>query len=308
MQITKTVFFIVAGFCLLLCNSCKNKNPTLFESLLSSKTNITFTNKLEKHKMFNILYYLYYYNGGGVATGDINKDGLPDIYFTANKKGGNKLYLNKGNFTFEDITEEAGVAGKADWSTGVTMADINADGFLDIYVSTVSGKYDLKGYNELYINNGNNTFSEKAEQYGLNTSCLTTQSAFFDYDRDGDLDLIVVRQNSPAALLRNDSQLGHGLRVAVVGRTSNRSGFNVKVNVTCGDEQLRGEFAGGTSFAAAHERLLCFGLGEMDARCLIEVHWPSGVVDKISIDHPDRLVTVVEGLGQLGHQRVAEES
>ncbi|HLG38186.1 MAG TPA: VCBS repeat-containing protein, partial [Chitinophagaceae bacterium] len=105
----------------------------------SSKTNITFTNKLEKKELFNILYYLYYYNGGGVGTGDINNDGLPDIYFAANSKGNNKLYLNKGNFEFEDITEKAKVAGTADWCTGVTMADINSDGFLDIYVSTISG-------------------------------------------------------------------------------------------------------------------------------------------------------------------------
>jgi enediyne biosynthesis protein E4 len=178
----------------LVFTSCKNKS-TLFTSLPSSQTNITFTNMLEKHKLFSILYYLYYYNGAGVATGDINNDGLTDIYFTANNKGGNKLYLNKGKFEFEDITDKAGVAGISDWATGATMADVNGDGLLDIYVSTVSGKYDLKGHNELYINNGNNTFSEKSEQYGLNTSCFTTQSAFFDYDHDGDLDCYILNQS-----------------------------------------------------------------------------------------------------------------
>src|SRR4029079_6063813 len=116
-----------------LFSSCHRSNP-LFESLSSSKTNITFSNTPEKKSLFSILYYLYYYNGGGVATGDINNDGLPDIYFTANSKGNNKLYLNKGNFEFEDITEKAGVFGKSDWCTGVTMADVNGDGFLDIYV------------------------------------------------------------------------------------------------------------------------------------------------------------------------------
>ncbi|MEJ7681098.1 MAG: VCBS repeat-containing protein [Segetibacter sp.] len=109
-----------------------------------------------------MLYYLYYYNGGGVATGDINNDGLPDIYFTANSNGNNKLYLNKGDFKFEDITDKAGVTGTADWCSGVTMADVNGDGFLDIYVCAVSNAYGLKGRNQLYINNGI-TPSQKGE-------------------------------------------------------------------------------------------------------------------------------------------------
>ena len=131
-----------------VCISC-HRSDTLFTSFPSSKTNVQFTNTLEQKKLFSILYYLYYYNGGGVATGDINNDGLPDIYFTANSKGHNKLYLNKGNFEFEDITDKAGVAGTADWCTGVTMADVNGDGFLDIYVSAVSNRYGLTGHNEL---------------------------------------------------------------------------------------------------------------------------------------------------------------
>ena len=187
---------IVFGLIIFFLNSCK-KNKSNFEMLSATQTNISFTNKLEKHKLFNILYYLYYYNGGGVATGDINNDGLVDIYFTANNKGGNKLYLNKGNFVFEDITAAANVQGIADWCTGVTMADVNADGFLDMYVSTISNKYGLKGHNLLYINNGktaNNaiSFSEKSAEYGLNTATFTTQSAFFDYDRDGDLDMYLL--------------------------------------------------------------------------------------------------------------------
>jgi enediyne biosynthesis protein E4 len=174
--------------------SCRNKKPQ-FESLPASKTNISFTNKLEKRKLLNILYYLYYYNGGGVAIGDINNDGLQDIYFTANNTGGNKLYLNKGNFEFEDITDKAKVVGTADWCTGVTMADVNNDGYQDIYVSAVSGKYGLKGHNELFINNKNNTFTESAAAYGLNTSCFTTQTTFFDYDHDGDLDCYLLNQS-----------------------------------------------------------------------------------------------------------------
>ncbi len=178
----------------LLMNSCKNED-FLFTELPSSISNIDFVNTPAEKPLLNILYYLYYYNGGGVATGDINNDGLTDIFFTANSKGNNKLYLNKGNFEFEDITDKAGVKGQADWCTGVTMADINGDGFLDIYVSTVSERYGLKGQNELYINNKDNTFSESAGQYGLNTSSATTQTAFFDYDRDGDLDCFILNQS-----------------------------------------------------------------------------------------------------------------
>lgn len=187
---------ILLMFIFLLCliYSCKSPGQK-FVSLPSTETNVTFVNKLEKHPLFSILYYLYYYNGGGVATGDINNDGMPDIYFTANNKGGNKLYLNRGNFQFEDITAKAGVAGTSDWCTGVTMADVNGDGLLDIYVSAVSNKYGLKGRNELFINKGNEVFSESAEEYGLAISCFTTQTAFFDYDRDGDLDCYILNQS-----------------------------------------------------------------------------------------------------------------
>lgn len=180
----------------ILLSSCQLFNGnSLFTSVPSSTTNIEFENTLKEKKGLSILYYLYFYNGGGVATGDINNDGLVDVYFTANSKGGNKLYLNKGNFKFEDITENAGVKGVSDWASGVTMADVNGDGFLDIYVSTVSNRYGLTGHNELYINNKNNTFSEQSAQYGLNLSCFTTQSAFFDYDHDGDLDCYILNQS-----------------------------------------------------------------------------------------------------------------
>jgi hypothetical protein len=187
-------FFLAIIASLLFYTSCKSKK-TLFTQVPSSESHISFSNNLENKQRLNILYYLYYYNGGGVAVGDINNDGLEDIYFAANSKGNNKLYLNKGNLEFEDITEKASVAGTADWCTGVTMADVNNDGYLDIYVSTVSSRYGLTGHNELFINNKDNTFTESSEKYGLNTSCFTTQSAFFDYDHDGDLDCYMLNQS-----------------------------------------------------------------------------------------------------------------
>jgi hypothetical protein len=141
--------------------------------------------------------YRNFYNGGGVAIGDINNDGLPDVFFTANMKP-NKLYLNKGNFEFEDITDKAGIVKKGKWSTGVSMADVNGDGLTDIYVCN-SG--DIKGdnrQNELYINNGDLTFSEKAHEYGLDERGLSTHAAFFDYDHDDDLDMFLLNNSFKA--------------------------------------------------------------------------------------------------------------
>lgn len=193
MPLKRLHLFFLLTF-LLFFISC-HRADELFTSLPSSKTNIQFANNLEKKPLFGILYYLYYYNGGGVAIGDINNDGLPDIYFTANSYGHNKLYLNKGNFQFEDITDAAGVAGTADWCSGVTMADVNGDGLLDIYVCAVANHHGLKGHNELFINNGNNTFTESAAKYGLDFSGFSTQAAFFDYDHDGDLDCYLLNQS-----------------------------------------------------------------------------------------------------------------
>src|SRR4028119_682094 len=153
----------------LIITGCKNKqsqsfndpgSTQIFKLLEPEKTGIDFVNEVEDGKDFNVLTYRNFYNGGGVAIGDINNDSLPDIYFTANQKK-NKLYLNKGNFVFEDITEKAGVGGDMAWSTGVTMADVNADGLLDIYVCNSGDVDGNRKKNELFINNGNLTFSEK---------------------------------------------------------------------------------------------------------------------------------------------------
>jgi enediyne biosynthesis protein E4 len=233
---------------LFLLASCHRKE-NLFVSLSSSKTNIDFTNTLEKHKAFGILYYLYYYNGGGVAIGDINNDGLPDIYFTANNKGGNKLYLNKGNFEFEDITEKAGVAGTSDWCTGVTMADVNGDGLLDIYVCAVQGEHDLHGRNELFINNGNGTFTESAEKYGLALSAYSTQAVFFDYDHDGDLDCFILNQS-------------HHPNENIVD-TSNRRKFDPKggSRLYRNDLSTTGKFTDVSAQAGIYQSSLSYGLG-----------------------------------------------
>ncbi|MBI5857169.1 MAG: VCBS repeat-containing protein [Sphingobacteriales bacterium] len=194
MRIYTRLLFTVFISTVIITTGC-NKPQRLFSKISSSHSGVSFSNQLLKRPLFNILYYLYYYNGGGVAVGDINNDGLTDIYFSANSKGNNKLYLNKGNFQFEDITAKAGVGGIADWCSGITMADVNSDGLLDIYVSAVSGSWGLQGGNELYINNGNNTFTESAAQYGLNCKGLSTQAVFFDYDHDGDLDCYVLRHS-----------------------------------------------------------------------------------------------------------------
>ncbi len=181
-------FFILSiGFL-----SCKSGDDVqLFEKLPASKTHIDFVNQIKETPEFNILDYLYFYNGGGVASGDINNDGLVDLFFTSNQ-GKNKLYLNKGNMEFEDISVKAGVEGFSDWKTGVTMADVNGDGLLDIYICAVSNFKGMEGSNELYINNGDNTFTEKASEYGLDFTGFSTQAAFFDYDKDGDLDCYLL--------------------------------------------------------------------------------------------------------------------
>ncbi|MGA8853907.1 MAG: VCBS repeat-containing protein, partial [Christiangramia sp.] len=166
----------------------------LFTEMDADSTGINFINKVENEKDFNIFNYRNFYNGGGVGVGDLNNDGLPEVYFTANR-GKNKLYLNKGNFKFEDISTKAGVQGSKSWSTGVTMVDINADGFLDIYVCNAGNVAGDDKKNELFINNGDLTFTEKAGEYNLDDSGFGTHAAFFDYDGDGDLDAYLLNNS-----------------------------------------------------------------------------------------------------------------
>lgn len=188
-------FLLIGCFVLFFsCSDTERSKNKLFDLLASDKTNIDFVNEVNNTDKFNFLEYLYFYNGGGVAIGDINNDGLPDIFFTSNQHA-NKLYLNKGEFVFQDISKSALVEGSGDWTTGVTMADVNADGWLDIYVCNVGAYKGIKGKNELYINNGDLTFTEKAVEFGLDFSGFATQAVFFDYDNDTDLDVYLLNHS-----------------------------------------------------------------------------------------------------------------
>ncbi|NND16534.1 MAG: VCBS repeat-containing protein [Eudoraea sp.] len=158
----------------------------IFEKVPSNTSGLTFTNTLIENDSLNYFTYAYIYMGGGISAGDINNDGLTDLYFTGNMVP-NKLYLNKGNLEFEDISEKAGVSGDESWYTGVTMADVNADGYLDIYCSV--GGQNGSRENKLFINNGDLTFTEKAKEMGLADIGNSVQATFFDYDKDGDLDM-----------------------------------------------------------------------------------------------------------------------
>jgi hypothetical protein len=189
---------------LLLFASCQKESSSpqknlssLFSLLPSQQTGINFVNQLHNEDNFNIYTYRNFYNGAGVAIGDVNRDGLMDVYFTANLQP-NRLYLNRGDWQFEDITEQAGVAGTRAWATGVSMADVNADGWIDIYVCN-SG--DIEGdnkQNELFINQGDGTFVDQAEAFGLADQGYSTHAAFFDYDRDGDLDCYLLNNSYKA--------------------------------------------------------------------------------------------------------------
>lgn len=202
MKVRFTASPIMLSFFYLLCScnhtaNVENEN-TLFKTLNAKQTGLNFTNRVSSADSINILDFNIIYNGGGVAAGDINNDGLVDLYFTVNQNR-NKLYLNNGDLTFTDITESAGVGGTADWSTGTTMADINGDGFLDIYTTAVSGFGGLEGTNELFINNGDGTFTEQSKEFGLNIEAYSTHAAFFDFDHDNDLDIYILNVSLKAA-------------------------------------------------------------------------------------------------------------
>ncbi len=186
---TKSEILFILLLVLLSCQ--KKEKDLLFEEIDGTDLGIDFVNEVADTQELSILDYLYFYNGGGVAVGDINNDGLTDIYLVSNLEK-NKLYLNKGNFQFEDITESAGVSGSSEWNSGTTMADVNGDGYLDIYVCAVVGINGFEGVNELFINNQDGTFTESAKKYGLDFESYSSTASFFDYDNDGDLDMYLL--------------------------------------------------------------------------------------------------------------------
>ncbi len=184
---------VIACIFIVIFFSCGKEKKKLLFSLVTD-SGINFNNKVEDTKDFNIFSYRNFYNGGGVAIGDINNDSLPDVFLTANM-GPNQLFLNKGDFQFENISKQAGFGEKQKWSTGVVMVDLNADGWLDIYVCNAGYQKRVGQENELFINNKNGTFTEKANDYGLDDSSFTTHAAFFDFDVDGDLDCYLLNNS-----------------------------------------------------------------------------------------------------------------
>ncbi len=242
--------FLLIVFCLVVTMRCSNKDKR-FRIVPSSESGITFQNKLTESVDFNIFNYMYFYNGAGVAVGDLNGDELPDIYFTSNQES-NKLYLNAGKFKFKDVTEIAGVAGSDSWATGVTMADVNGDGKLDIYVSYVGDYLIFKGKNQLFINEGIDKwgvprFVDRAKEYGLDLVGFSTQASFFDCDNDGDLDMFM---------------LNHSLHQN--GTYGKVSTLRFQTHPTAGDKLLKnenGKFVDVTRESGIYSSALGYGLG-----------------------------------------------
>lgn len=226
MRAYSTIPQIIAFFILSLCLfQCKKKGGTeaapadaLFTLLEPTQTGVDFQNKITEGLNTNVLMYEYFYNGGGVAVGDVNNDGLDDLYFTSNMES-NRLYLNKGNLTFEDISGTSGASGRAGpWKTGTTMADVNGDGWLDIYVCYSGSVAPENRANQLFINRGANahgrpTFVEVAAEYGLNSPATSTQASFFDYDKDGDLDLFLLNHNPRSLPVLDEATTAEILKV-----------------------------------------------------------------------------------------------
>ena len=191
---------VISAICFLEgCQSGKNQKPAIFEALDYKKTGLDFVNKLTPTQDFNVFKYMYYYNGGGVGAGDFNNDGLIDLFFAANQSQ-NKLFLNKGNLQFKNVTSQSGIPEDGAWSTGVSVVDINNDGLLDIYICRVGNLETLHSHNQFLICTGIDKdgvphYVDKAKEYGLDFSGFSTQAVFFDYDGDGDLDMYLLNHS-----------------------------------------------------------------------------------------------------------------
>ncbi len=195
----------ILGLALLLQACEPEKENKKFRLLSPEESGVDFENRLTSTDTFNIIEYLYFYNGGGVASGDFNQDGLIDLFFTGNQVS-NELYLNKGNLKFEKATQASGLDSEGSWSMGVATGDVNGDGLLDIYVCQVTGYKGLEGQNRLYLNQGDGTFVDFASEYGVDFKGLSTHAAFFDYDRDGDLDLYLLNHSVKSPEVFADSK------------------------------------------------------------------------------------------------------
>jgi hypothetical protein len=244
-QLTKFVVLIP----LLLC-ACSDRKEKPFRLVPASESQITFVNRLHETAEFNIFNYLYFYNGGGVSVGDVNGDQLLDIYFTSNQQS-NKLYLNRGGLKFEDVTKRAAVEADSGWKTGVTMADVNGDGRIDIYVSCLGDYRIYHGKNLLYINEGNDEngiprFKESASEFGLDLVGFSTQASFFDYDLDGDLDMFMLTHS-----VHDNGTYG-------------KSSLRFQSHPLAGDKLMRndnGKFIDVTEHAGIYNSVLGYGLG-----------------------------------------------
>lgn len=248
-MVRSSLLLTLMAIALSQCTSDSEPKPSdrpLYTLMDNATIGIDFVNQLSYDRAFNVYTYRNYYNGGGVAIGDVNGDSLPDIYMTANLLP-NRLYINRGDWKFEDVSESAGVVGQRAWSTGVTMVDVNADGHLDIYVCNSGDVEGDNKENELFINDGNGVFTEQAAQYGLNDQGYSTHASFFDYDKDGDLDVY---------LLNNSFQ--------AIGSFDMRQNERPKRDAEGGDKLLRndnGLFVDVSEEAGIYGSVIGFGLG-----------------------------------------------
>ena len=253
--------YIITVLMTVMLFSCKQKPVVATLFTMKDSTGIVFTNTVKDTKDLNILNYRNFYNGGGVATGDINNDGLADVFFTANQ-GANKLYLNKGDFKFDDISEKAGFTNKKQWSTGTVMADINNDGWLDIFVCNAGHMEDAAlRRNQLFINNHNLTFTDSAKAYGLDDDGYSTQVSFFDYDMDGDLDCFLINNHPISPTILNNENLRNEPTATLNTSAAGKGG---------GDHLFRNDnnhFTEVTKQAGIHGNIISFGPRRYYRRC-----------------------------------------